>query len=100
MSIPLKNYEMRYSQIEKQAFAMVKALKSFKFYILHSHSIVYVLDVVVESILTQWDVGCNNRGAWIAKTHEYDIEIKPKKLIRGNSLCRAIARMKQMKNPK
>ena len=52
MSIPLKNHELKYSQIEKHAFAIVKALKFFWFYILHSHSIIYVLDVVVKSVLT------------------------------------------------
>lgn len=28
---------------------------------------------------------------WIAKTQEYNIEIKPTKLARGNVLCKAIA---------
>ena len=53
MSVPLKNHELKYSQIEKHAFAVVKALKNFQFYILHSHSIVYVLDEAVKSVLTQ-----------------------------------------------
>ena len=52
MSIPLKNHELKYSQIEKHAFAVVKALKFFWFYILHSHFIVFVPDVVVKSVLT------------------------------------------------
>ena len=58
------------------------------------HSIVYVLDVVVKSVLTQQDVGCNARGLWIEKTQEYDIEIKPTKLVRGNALCREIVENK------
>ena len=52
MSIPLKNHELKYSYIEKHAFRVVKVLKIFWFYILHSHSIVYVLDVAVKSVLT------------------------------------------------
>ena len=52
MSVPLKNHELKYSQIEKNAFAVVKALKNSCFYILHSHSIVYVPDVPVKSVLT------------------------------------------------
>ena len=51
---------------------------------------VYFLDVAVKSVLTQQDVGCNTRGTWIEKTQEYDIEIKPTKLVRGNALCKAI----------
>ena len=73
---------------------MVKELKNFSFYILHSHSIVSTPDVAVKSVLTQQDVDCNTKGAWIAKTQEYDIEIKPTKLIRGNSLCNVIVENK------
>ena len=81
MSVPLKNHELKYSQIEKRAFVVVKALKNFWFNILHSCSMVYVLDAAVKSVLTQQDVGCNARGSWIAKTQKYDIEIKPTKLM-------------------
>lgn len=73
---------------------MVKALKKFPFYILHSRSIVFVPDIAVKSVLTQQDIGCNVRGSWIAKIQEYDIEIKPTKLVRGNALCKAIAENK------
>ena len=96
MSVPLKNHELKYSQIEKHAFTVVKALKNFWFYILHSHSVVHVLDAAVKSILTQQDVGCNARGSWIAKTPKYDIEIKPTKLVRGNTLCGAIVKNKRI----
>ena len=94
MSVPLKNHELNYSQVEKNSFVVVKALKNFCFYILHSHSIVFVPDVAVKSVLTQQDISCNARGAWVAKIQEYDIEIQPTKLIRGNSLCRTIAENK------
>ena len=52
------------------------------------------MDVAVKSVLTQQDLGCNTRGTWIEKTQEYDIEIKPTKLVRGNALCKAIAENK------
>lgn len=90
MSTPLKNQELRYSKMEKHAYVVVRALKNFRFYILHSHSVIHVLDPAVESILTQQDVGCNNRVAWIAKVQEYDIEIKTTKIVRGNALCKAL----------
>ena len=96
MSVPLKNHKLKYSQIEKHAFTVVKALKNFWFYIMHSHSVVHVLDVAVKSILTQHDMGCNAQGSWIAKTQKYDIEIKPTKLVRGNALCRAIVENKRI----
>ena len=31
---------------------------------------------------------------WVAKTQEYDIEIKPTELVRGNALCKAIVEKK------
>ena len=44
MSIPLKNQELRYSQMEKHVYAMVRALEYFGFYVLHSHSVIYLLE--------------------------------------------------------
>ena len=79
---------------------VVKALKNFQFYILHSHSIIYVPNTATKSVLTQQDMGCKARGSWIAKTQEYDIEIKPTKLVRGNALCRAIVENKRIEEPK
>lgn len=99
MSTPLKEHELRYSQMKKKysqmdkhAYVVVRVLKNFKFYILHSHSIVYVPDLVVKSILTQQEIGCNTRGIWIEKAQEYDINLKSTKLVWGNGLCKVIAK--------
>lgn len=51
MSIPLKKHELNYSLIEKKAFAIVKVVKKFCFYIIHSHSTIYVPNAIVKSIL-------------------------------------------------
>ncbi|XP_059070699.1 uncharacterized protein LOC131860316 [Cryptomeria japonica] len=48
MRIPLKKHELNFSLNEKQAFAVVKAFKHFKYYILHSHSIVFVPNSAVK----------------------------------------------------
>lgn len=58
------------------------------------HSIVFIPDVAMESVLTRQEVGCNVKGAWIAKIQECDIKIKPTKLVRGNALCKAIVKNK------
>jgi hypothetical protein len=76
--------------MEKQAFALVKAIKDFRVYILHSHTIAYVLNAVVKDILTQ-DNPDGRRGKWIAIILEYDIEIKPTKLIKGQGLAKLMA---------
>ena len=71
--------------MEKQAYALVKALKYFRVYILHSHIIAYVPKIVVKYILSQDSDG--KRGKWIAVILEYDLEIKPTKLIKGQGLA-------------
>ena len=68
--------------MENQAYALVKAIKDFIIYILYSHVIAYVPKVVVKDILTQKGIE-GKRGKWIANILEYDIEIKPTKLIKG-----------------
>ena len=67
MSVPLKKHELNYTQMEKHVFAVVKALKQFRYYVLHSHSIMYVPETAVKSILTQQEVGMNKRVVWVAK---------------------------------
>ena len=34
----------------------------------------------------------NKRTYWIAKVQEYNLDIKPTKLVRGKGLCKAIAK--------
>ena len=70
--------------MEKQAYALVKGLKDFRVYILHSHIIALVPHIVVKDILSQDPDG--KRGKWIAVILEYDLEIKPTKLIKGQGL--------------
>ena len=76
--------------MEKQALALVKAIKYFRVYILYSHIIAYVPNSVVKEILTQ-NGPKGKRGKWIATILEYDIEIKPTKLIKGQGLAKLMA---------
>lgn len=48
----LVDASLKYKIMEKQAFALVKAIKDFRVYLLYSHVIVYVPNVVVMDILT------------------------------------------------
>lgn len=48
---------------------------------------VYVPKIAVKRILTQQDVGMNKRVTWVSKLQEYDIDIKPTKVVRGKGLC-------------
>lgn len=65
-----------YNIIEKWALSLVKAMKDFRVYILHSHIIAYVPNVEVKDVLIQTDPK-GRRGKWIATMLEYDLEIKP-----------------------
>ena len=85
----LRDAPLKYNIMEKQAFALVKALKDFRVYILHSHIIAFVPNSVVKDILTQDPDG--KRGKWIVAILEYDLEIKPTKLIKGKGLARLMA---------
>jgi hypothetical protein len=78
----LRDVALNYNIMEKQDFSLVKTIKDSRVCILHSHTIAYVLNVVVKDILTQ-DNPDGRRGKWIVVIMEYDIEIKHTKLIKG-----------------
>eukprot|EP00253_Pinus_taeda_P027021 PITA_27021 len=83
----LRDAPLKYQIMEKQTYALVKAIKDFKVYILYSHVIAYVPSVVVKDILTREGIE-GKRGKRIANILEYDIEIKPTKLIKGQGLAK------------
>jgi hypothetical protein len=86
----LRDAELKYNIMEKQAYAMVKALKSFRTYVLHSKIIAYVPTSAVKDILVQTDSD-GKRGRWLAKIQEFDLEVKPTKLVKGQGLARLLA---------
>jgi len=62
----LRDAKLRYEIIEKQAYALIKSLKAFIIYILHSKVISYVPSALVKNVLMQPDVD-GRRAKWIAK---------------------------------
>jgi len=48
----LRDSPLKYDIMEKQEYALVKALKEFRFYIFHSHTVAYVPNSSVKYILT------------------------------------------------
>lgn len=83
----LRDATLKYNIMEKQPLALVKVIKDFRVYILYSHIIAYVPNSVVKDILTQ-NGPEGKRGKWIATILEYDIEIKPNKLIKGQGFAK------------
>eukprot|EP00253_Pinus_taeda_P020814 PITA_20814 len=86
----LRDAPLKYQIMERQAYALVKAIKDFRIYILYSHVIAYVPNSVVKDILTQEGLE-GKRGKWIASILEYHIEIKPTKLIKGQGLAKIMS---------
>ena len=86
----IRDAALRYNIIEKQALALIKALKDFRIYILHSHTITYVPNTAVKDVLMQTDPE-GRRGKWVAAMLEYDLEIKPTKLTKGQGLEKLMA---------
>jgi hypothetical protein len=75
--------------MEKQAYALMKSLKAFRVYVLHSKVTAYVPSASVKDILVQPDID-GRRGKWIAKILEFDLEINPTKLVKGQGLAKLL----------
>ena len=73
--------------MDKKAYALVRAIKEFRVYILHSHIIAHVPSVAIKEVLTQSEPD-GRRAKWIVVLVDYDLEIKPTKLIKGQGLAK------------
>ena len=65
-------------------------MKFFIIYVLHSKVIAYVPNAAIKDVLTQPDSE-GKRGKWIAKIIEYDVDIRPTKLVKGQGLAKLLA---------
>ena len=52
----LRDAELKYDPIEKQAYAFIKSLKSFTIYIIHTKVLAYVPSAAMKYVLTQPDI--------------------------------------------
>ena len=90
MSKILRDSELKYHMIEKQAYALGKSLKHFRIFIGYAKIIGYVPSTAIKDVLTQ-EEGLGPRSRWVAKIQEYDLEIRPTKLIKGQGLAKMLA---------
>lgn len=86
----LQGSELKYDIMEKQAFALVKAVKAFRPYIVGAKVVAYVPHAAAKDILTQSGV-TGKRCKWINKIQEFDLEIQITKLVRGHGLTKLMA---------
>eukprot|EP00253_Pinus_taeda_P007508 PITA_07508 len=82
--------ELNYSEVENQAFAMYKAIKRYRPFLLKAHTKVIVPFSTVRQLLIQRELG-EKRANWVTTLQEYDLEIKPAKIVRGQGFCRLLA---------
>jgi len=68
---------------------LVKDLKDLRDYAFHSKILDCVPTIVIKDILIYPDSE-GRRGKWIAKIQEYDVDIKPKKLVKGEGLAKLL----------
>lgn len=87
----LQGVELNYSDIEKQAYVVFKAIKHFKPFLLKIHTKIVLPFPVVRNLLVQKDVG-EKKENWVTTLQEYDAEIKPTKIVKGQGCCRMLAR--------
>jgi hypothetical protein len=83
----LRDAEVKYELLEKQAYALVKSLKAFRVYILQAKVIAFVPSSSVKDVLVQPDID-GKMSKWIARLIEFDVEIKPTKLVKGQGLAK------------
>eukprot|EP00253_Pinus_taeda_P011951 PITA_11951 len=76
--------------VEKQAYAIFKEIKYFRPFLLKTHTKVIVPFPAVRNLLIQKDVG-EKRANWITALQEYDLEIKPASIVRGQGFYKKLA---------
>ena len=89
MSRSLQHSKLKYTTLEKQEYALVKSLKHFRSYVGYSNIVGYVPHAAVKEILSQQDYP-SIRGKWVSKIQEYDVEIKPTKLIKRQCIAKNV----------
>jgi hypothetical protein len=70
--------------------SLVKVVAHFQNYILNSYVISYVLSSLVKMSFNK-QLREGKWANWLAKIQEYDIDIKPLKVVKGQSLCKLSA---------
>ena len=87
MSSNFKGAKLNYHKVDKQAFVVFKVVKHFHPYLLKSRTKVIVPFPSVRNLLVQKDLG-EKRAPWMTALQEYDLEIKPSMVVKGQGLCK------------
>lgn len=80
MSKVLKVSELNYTITEKQPYALVKSIKKIRTYVWYNKIRSFIPYPAVKDVLSQQDC-LGSRGKCVSQIQEYDLEIKPTKII-------------------
>jgi hypothetical protein len=94
MNKVLRDSELNYTITEKKSYALVKSLQHFKNYVGYNKIKAYVPYPAVKDVLSQQDC-MGTRGKWVSKIQEYDLEIKPTKIVKGQGLAQMLTESNQ-----
>jgi hypothetical protein len=89
MSSAFKGAELNYPVIDQHAYAIFKAVKHFRSYLLKSKTKVIVPYPFIGNLLVQKELG-EKRVNWMTLLQEYDLEITPAQIVRGQGLCKLV----------
>ena len=93
MSTGLQGGELNYLAMDKQAYAIFKAVKQFRPYILKNQTKVVVPHLAVRSLFVQKELG-ERRGNWVTTLQEYELKFKPASIVKGKGLCKLMTKSK------
>jgi hypothetical protein len=94
MNKNLRDSELNYTITKKQAYALVKSLKHFQTYVGYNKIKAFVPYLAVKDVLSRQDF-LGSRGKWVSQIQEYDLEIKPTKIIRVQVLAKMMTESNQ-----
>ena len=78
---------MLFRSFDKQDYAVFKAVKQFRPYILKNRTKVIIHYPAIRSLLIQKELG-ERRGNCVTSLQEYDLEVKPASIVKGQGLCK------------
>jgi hypothetical protein len=89
MSSSFKGAELNYPAVDRQAYAVFKAVKHFRSYLLRSRTKIVVPYPAVRNLLVKKELG-EKRANWVTSLQEFDLEITPAQIVRGQGLCKLV----------
>jgi hypothetical protein len=89
MRFDFKGAELNYLAVDQHAYTIFKEMKHFRSYLLKSRTKVIVPYPAVRNLLVQKELG-EKRENWMTSLNEYEIEITPTQIVRGQGLCKLV----------